>query len=453
MEMQLLRNLVLFGSHELLLMFFSACGEGDLAALYKDRQTVVASASAVSMVDQYSHISNKQSRLGLSGLSVLDAANSVYWPRTDHQVAQADSKLRIFAGQKGLALAAGSQEQSALRSPTVSHLKTVPIWIGHDELRGLKMEGEAWLQLKARAKQPAGTPNLSDPRQKNNVYVLAKALVYARCSLETEHDQCRDISVDGLRNEVIDQVMRAIGTEGNSTLALGRELAAYVISADLLGLPVAMDLKFRDWLANVRHKNIRGRTLISTHEDRPNNWGTHAGASRVAVAVYLNDIEDLHRAAKVFKGYLGDRMSYAGFRYGKDLSWQCSPDKPVGINPAGCARQGHSIDGVLPDDQRRCGSFGWPACLTNYAWEGLQGAIVQAVILNRAGYDVFTWNNRALLRAYKWLYIEGGNPAKGDDSWQLALVDRFYGTNFWDGRKTRPGKNIGWTDWTHPPTN
>ena len=30
-------------------------------------------------------------------------------------------------------------------------------------------------------------------------------------------------------------------------------------------------------------------TLVSTHENRPNNWGTHAGAARAAVARYLGD--------------------------------------------------------------------------------------------------------------------------------------------------------------------
>jgi hypothetical protein len=57
-----------------------------------------------------------------------------------------------------------------------------------------------------------------------------------------------------------------------------------------------------------------GRTLISTHEQRPNNWGTHAGASRVAASAHIGDDADVARAAAVFKGFLGDRASYAGFK-------------------------------------------------------------------------------------------------------------------------------------------
>jgi hypothetical protein len=109
----------------------------------------------------------------------------------------------------------------------------------------------------------------------------------------------------------------------------------------------------------VRTETLDGKTLINTHEIRPNNWGTHAGASRVATDLYLGDKADLAKAAQVFKGWLGDRSAYAGFTYG-DLAWQADPSKPVGINPKGATRNGHLIDGVLPDDQRRAGGFSWP---------------------------------------------------------------------------------------------
>ena len=155
------------------------------------------------------------------------------------------------------------------------------------------------------------------------------------------------------------------------------------------------------------------------------------------------------RVAQVFKGYLGDRTSYAGFSYG-DLSWQCDASKPVGINPAGCTKNGNSIDGVLPDDQRRGGSFSWPPPHENYVYEALQGALMQAVILKRKGYDVFNWENKALLRAFQWLHNVANFPPEGDDRWESHLINYFYGTNFPAQVPTSPGKNMGWTDWTHP---
>ena len=96
------------------------------------------------------------------------------------------------------------------------------------------------------------------------------------------------------RIEVRQQLGLVMNTERDGrTLALGRELAAYVIAADLIRLPVydaAFDThEFRPWLRRALTETLAGRTLQSTHADRPNNWGTHAGASRAAVAAYLED--------------------------------------------------------------------------------------------------------------------------------------------------------------------
>jgi hypothetical protein len=245
-------------------------------------------------------------------------------------------------------------------------------------------------------------------------------------------------------------VRQAIGTEqGGRTLALGRNLLAYVIAADLVVLPEAEDREFRAWLDRVRRAVLDGRTLISTHERRPNNWGTQAGASRMAAALYLGDADDFCRAARVFRGWLGDREVYAGFKWGRDLSWQADASKPVGINPAGALREGHSIDGVLPDDQRRAGSFAWPPPVTNYAYGALGGALAQAVILQRQGYDAWQWQDRALLRAFAWLNDQASFPSKGDDTWQPHLINHVYGTHFPAPLPSRPGKNVGFTDWTH----
>jgi hypothetical protein len=324
---------------------------------------------------------------------------------------------------------------------TAALAQHVGIWIGREELSRLPTSGPQWQNLKDQADRATGTPDLSNQDDDVNVRVLAKALVYARTGDER------------YRQEVIDACLAAIGTEeGGRTLALGRELLAYVIAADLVTLPPAADAAFREWLGAVRTKTLDGRTLISTHEDRPNNWGTHAGASRAAVAVYLGDRADLERSAQVFKGYLGDRAAYAGFNYGADLSWQVEPNTPVGINPTGATRDGHSIDGVLPDDQRRGGSFSWPPPKESYVYEGLQGALAQAVVLHRAGYDVWNWQDRALLRAFQWLHAEVDFPAEGDDTWQPHIVNHFYGTNFPAPLISTAGKNVGWTDWTHRPS-
>jgi myo-inositol-hexaphosphate 3-phosphohydrolase len=320
------------------------------------------------------------------------------------------------------------------------------MWISRAELARLPMSGPAYSQLKRTADGNLGSANISDQDSHHDVNTLAVALVYARTGSAS------------YRAKAADAVMAAIETEnGGRTLALGRNLVSYVIAADLIDLKTydaARDRQFRAWLSGVRHERLDGRTLISTHEQRPNNWGTHAGASRVAADIYLGDTADLERAAKIFKGWLGDRASYAGFTYG-DLSWQADPTNPVGINPRGATKDGHVIDGVLPDDMRRGCSFRWPPCHTGYAWGGLEGATVQAELLHRAGYGAWEWQDQALLRAARFLsnldQEEGGWWAEGDDEWNPWLINHAYGTQFPTTLPAQPGKNMGWTDWTHAP--
>jgi hypothetical protein len=323
------------------------------------------------------------------------------------------------------------------------------IWISRRELGTLPMSGAAWANLLEASRQYCGYADLSDGFEDANVCIMAKALVTARTG---------DPSLRGDVIRAIEQVIQQRRYWGG-VLALGRELGAYVIAADLIDLKnlmPALDTEFRATLRDLRTVPTEGGVahLIECHELRPNNWGAHCGATRAAIAAYLGDTADLARTARVFKGYLGDRSSYAGFIYGGpagslDLSWQCNPSRPVGVNPPGCMRDGLSIDGVLADDQRRAGSFTTPPPQENYVWEGLQGLLAQAIILERAGYPAFDWESQALRRAAGWLHWRVDYPAEGDDTWQPHVLNHFYGTRFPALKPARPGKNVGWTDWTH----
>ena len=121
----------------------------------------------------------------------------------------------------------------------------------------------------------------------------------------------------------------------------------------------------------------------------------------------------------------------------------------MGINPKGATKNGHSIDGVLPDDLRRGGGFAWPPKSTGYPWEALQGATVAAQLLTRAGYPAWEWCDKALLRAATWLYDVAKWPAEGDDQWQPWLLNAAYGTNFPTSATATAGKNMAFTQWTH----
>jgi hypothetical protein len=108
------------------------------------------------------------------------------------------------------------------------------------------------------------------------------------------------------------------------------------------------------------------------------------------------------------------------------------------------------VDGVLPDDQRRAGVFAWPPPVSNYPYGALQGAVAQAMIAERQGHPAWALEDAALVRALRWLEDEMGSPIQGDDAWLGHAVNHFLGTDFPAPVPAEPGKNMGWTDWTHP---
>ena len=337
---------------------------------------------------------------------------------------------------------------SALLLPFVGTQASTPsVLISRDAIKALPMSGTAWTNLKKFADASAGTPDIADQNSNNDTHTLAQALVFARTGVES------------YRTKAIANIKAAVGTEaGGRTLALGRNLPSYVIAADLVNLdafqPAYNTNTFRPWLRGLLSKVMSdGRTLRQTHEQRPNNWGTMAGAARAAVAVYLGDTAELARTATVFRGYLGDRTAYAGFKYGSDKSWQADPTKLRGINPAGATKVYNgttiSIDGVLPDDMRRGGSFEWAPATTGYPWEALQGVVLQAEILDHAGYPAWSWSDKAIARAARFLYWKAQWPAIGDDRWQPWLIDARTGLDLPRSTNAQPGKNFGFADWLY----
>ncbi len=199
----------------------------------------------------------------------------------------------------------------------------------------------------------ASLANQNDP---SNVATLARALVAVRTKNQVLADEVR---------QICGQIQ---GTESGATaLAVSREVTAYVIAANLVGLSEAQDANFRSWLKTLLHRNLAGRSIVSTHNDRPNNWGTHAGAARIAIAAYLGDSNELQDAAEVFRGWLGEQDAWTHFEFGERW-WQPLKTRNYGINPAGATIEGFPVGGVLPDDQRRGGPFRLPPPKENYVY-------------------------------------------------------------------------------------
>lgn len=350
-----------------------------------------------------------------------------------------------------------AQQTYAVYLPLVVRLRQPPgLWLSRAEVMALPMSGAAWEQVVEEGGKTAVKPDLSNQDEETNLIILAKALVHARTNNPTYRDQV----VEALRVITYENTEDNVGVDGlpqGRPLSVGRKLVTYIIAADLINLAQeqpSLDADFRAKLRQLLTKVVDDEgdpddTIQRTHERRPNNWGTHAGATRIAIALYLNDRVELDRAAQVFHGWLGSRTTYADFRFSQgDSSWQCDPANPVAINPASCLKDGHPIGGALPEEMRRGGPFTWPPTDTQYPWEALQGAVVQAQLLQRAGYPAWEWEDRALLRAAQFLY-QIGWPADDDDEWQLWLLNRAYGTTFATESPASTGKNMGFTDWTH----
>lgn len=288
--------------------------------------------------------------------------------------------------------------------------------------------GPAWDRMLAASKN-LGPVTLADTSGTNNGELLAAAFVAAATG-------------DGaLRTAVLARCEAALNGAHYRTLEQARNLAPIAIAINVLG-EHGLDGELR------RERDYKAESqgsVIDCHRKRPNNWGTAAGLARIAVSAHLGDTADVVAAVAVHRGYLGDRAAYAGFSYG-DTSWQADPSKPVGINPGPATRSGISIDGVLPDDQRRGGSFPkWTN--QNYVWQALGELAGTQYILRAIGYpDVFDWSDGAVKRAYA-LYAAKGYGCSGDDGWQYkAALDRGV-TIEHDGYE--PGKSFGWADWLY----
>jgi hypothetical protein len=353
------------------------------------------------------------------------------------------------------------------------------LWLSPAEVRALPIAGEpncdarcsgAWIALREAATVIPRRPNLDDLEDETGNFVLAKALVAVR--LDDSEFAPR------LRDEVVDLLQRLIGSEnGASALYVGRNLAMYVIAADIIDLRVTRpdfdEQVFRPWLRTLVNKEFQNRTLRSCHEDRPNNWGTHCGASRIALAAYLDDRSEIAQVATVFQGWLGDRESYAGFSFEPTaFTWMSDPTcpsstldcRPRPVNPPGAVMDGHNVDGVIVDDQRRSERFRfrWPPRYTIYVYGALGGAVVQAGILQRFGFDAWHWSHDAIRRAVDWMYDDRDGKQQWDTCddpdkrYVLDLVDHAYGSDFIRRMSclpepSGPGRNIAWTSWTHQP--
>ncbi|MDH5244561.1 MAG: hypothetical protein OEX05_11560, partial [Chloroflexota bacterium] len=371
--------------------------------------------------------------------------------RTPGRRAAGRRSSAVLVGLLLLALAIG-----VAPAPTVAAADY--ILMPRAELLALPTSGTAWTELKSVADEGLGTPDLCDQDSKHHLRTLASALVYARTGSAAYGTKARQ------------GVMAAIETQrvgcDNATLALGRQLTAYVLAADFADLSGANDTAFRAWLGPIRTKQIGGHSvwtsLTITHTASAANWGAHAGASRIAAGLYLGDSADVAAAAKVTRGFLGDRSAYAGFTHkldGDDLSWTCSGSQSTYTpeNPP-CTKSGIDVDGGFVTDISRGGPLHWPPIDPGipYQLETIQGMGLQVELLYRHGYgDAWSWSSKALKRAAAIITRSGDAGGTGWNETSASrqmpwLLNLRYDTDI-PTRSAGMGRSIGFTDWLYPP--
>ena len=138
--------------------------------------------------------------------------------------------------------------------------------------------------------------------------------------------------------------------------------------------------------------------------------------------------------------YLTDTTRWTG------TTWQCDQNRPAGINASGCTRNGVSLDGVIPEDQRRCGEFAAKPCATNYIHGAIDGLALSFWIMARQGDDPWSWGDRAALRQMQWKYANNQAPYTGF-RWQIPVIEEAYGVDLPGNEPTADSTNFGYAEW------
>jgi hypothetical protein len=364
-------------------------------------------------------------------------------------------------------------QQTAPPAPTALPPSAQGIWIGQAELDLLPTSGTSWTEVLAAA--DAAWTVQSIEVQSSHVFhqqAMAGALVYARLAPDRSADPYRAKVAMAIRH-----VMAAPFDPDASVTAPSRNLGAWAINADLIGLASydpALDAQFREWLrAKLDQVYTSSPATIRTSVWRPNNIGAWSRFAVVACARYLGDTATLQLMARAMRRWLGDTsITDAPFLWYGDQTWHLTPSNAatnVGINPLGAGKDGHHFDGILPEDQNR----GTPAAYdpwnfpndvssVRYSEVALSASIGTVLMLQRAGYsDLPDASDQALLRAARWIkYAADTFPSKGyryfTDSREAArpLITFLYPTAGLPDTRERgqfAGREFGfaWTYWTH----
>jgi hypothetical protein len=360
------------------------------------------------------------------------------------------------------------------------------IWVSKSDILLLPTSGSAWNKVLVDAAKIGSEPaNISDQDSNHDQYTYAAALACVR--------------VNQYCNEARAAVLAAIGTENytlteprtpseNQWLPVGRNLAAYTISADLLDLRSGVSSEGDQvyaWLSSFPGRYATGGWEFAPFQTG-SNANAHMGFVYATVAVYLQDEQMVARSWDAFRTFVcdpgaPDNEPIQKLNYGTVYNWSHNDTNPCAINPPNATRivpvglpgagMIMNIDGAVPSDQRRGGPLQWPPLYTWYPWTGFEGTVPAAIVLQRQGYPAYTAGDNAVARAveYQWWlgqqlgqdpYCTDGWPNEGGYIgcwWDYDSAEEVKHLFNWIYNKSYPyrapvgmGRTIGYVDWTHP---
>jgi len=186
------------------------------------------------------------------------------------------------------------------------------MWRCKNEIMALPTSGSAYSNTVTMAYGSWPIADLSVQTNNHAAFCMAGALIWARNGDATLRTKVRSGLMSAMRS--MDQ-QSEYDKSGSRTLGVGRQLTGYVIAADLIDFAsFAADSEaiFSTWLNQMRTQTFTNsnssycKTLVGTHEST-NGWGLEAGASRLAIAIYRGQADEVARCDSLFRAH-GDLL-------------------------------------------------------------------------------------------------------------------------------------------------
>jgi len=381
--------------------------------------------------------------------------------------------------------AASSGKYIEFLAPPASNQKDY-ILIKKSELMKKPTSGPGWEFLKKTADSDWGNPSVGEANTVVQTRVLAGALVYARTN---------DLTY---KNKVLAAVKKVCGTENPDlpVLTLARTIFGYVVSADLIGMPLTEKCnngeEWGDYLKRIKAQNFEANktwpSLDVTRGKSANNWNTYSLSSHLAISLALKDANAVKEDIDIYRRFIGDTSSPAklfsptsGYVFndnGKSLDMLPLVNnlQQVGINPFSVnnsptedPRSGAIITDAIRVDptflpsvsytQQTCQLFrceppirtgGLNNSGKGYIEEALDGLLAINLVLKAQNQDFTFAQNSALKRAWSFLVRYGGPSSYPEAEFIPIAINKMYnlaGNSSFKVEKDSYSRHTGFGDW------